>query len=83
MTEKDKTLLPEKNSTLTLLEKKMEKEKLATPGSMTLTNPLERLAMRRGMARTTKAMDPSFINKRQRSGHGSRGSGTSSKSSAI
>ena len=80
---KAKTLLPEKNNTSTFLEKQMEKEKLAKPGNMTLTNPLERIAMRRGMVETTEAMDPSFIRGRQRSGHGSKGSGTSNKSSAI
>ena len=69
--EKAETLLPKKNSnTSTLLEKQMEKEKLAKSGSMTLTNPLERIAMRRGMVRTTEAMDPSFISRRQGSGHG-------------
>ena len=34
----------------------MEKEKLAKPDSMTLTNPLERIAMRRGMVGTTEAI---------------------------
>ena len=45
--------------------------------------PPERIATRRGMAGTTKAMGPSFISRRQRSGRGSRGSGTSSKNSAT
>ena len=36
---KTKTLLPEKSNTSTLIEKRIEKEKLATPGSMILTNP--------------------------------------------
>ena len=82
--EKAKTPLPKKNSnTSNLLEKQMEKEKLAKPMSMTLTNPLERIAMRRGMVGTTEAMDPSFIRRRQGSGHGSRGSRTSNKSSTI
>ena len=83
MPEKAKTLLPERNNTSTLLKKQMEKEKLVKPGSMTLTNPMERITMRKGMVGTIEAMDPSFINRRQRSGHGSRGSGTSSKSSTI
>ena len=38
MPEKTKTLLPEKSNTSTLVEKRIEKEKLATPGSMILTN---------------------------------------------
>ena len=84
MPEKAKTPLPKKNNnTSTLLEKQMEKEKIAKPGSMTLTNPMERIAMRRGMVGTTETMDPSFINRRHGSDHGSRGSRTSSKSSAI
>ena len=62
--EKAKKLLPEENNTSTLLEKPMEKEKLATLGSMTLTNPLEKITMRRGMVGTTKAMNPSFISRR-------------------
>ena len=33
---------------------------------MILTNPPERIAMRRGMAETTKAMNPYFICRRQR-----------------
>ena len=57
----------------------MEKEKLAKPGSMTLTNPLERIAMKRGMVGTTEAMNPSFISRRQGSDHGSSVSETSSK----
>ena len=80
---KAKTLLLEKNNTSTLIEKQIEKEILAMPRSITLTNPPEKIAMRRGMARTTKAMGPSCISRRQRSGCGSRGSGTSSKSSAT
>ena len=48
-----------------------------------LYNPLERIAMRRGMVGTTEAIDPSFISRRQGSGRGSRGSRTFSKSSAI
>ena len=82
--EKAETPLPKKNNnTSTLLEKQMKKEKLAKLGSMTLTNPLERIAMRRGMVGTTEAIDPSFIGRRQGSGHGSRVSETSSKSSAT
>ena len=46
--EKTKTLLPEKRNTSTLVEKRIEKEKLATPGSMILTNPPERIATRSG-----------------------------------
>ena len=61
----------------------MEKEKLAESGSMALINPLGRIAMRRGMVGTIEAMDPSFISMRQGSGHGSKGSGAFSKSSAI
>ena len=80
---KDQTLLPEKSNTSTLVEKRIEKEKLATPGSMILTNPPERIATRRGVAGTTKAMGPSFISRRQRRGRGSRGSGTSSKKPAT
>ena len=81
--EKAKILLPEKSNTSTLVEKQIEKEKLVTPGSMILTNPPERIVTRRGMAGTTKAMGPYFINKRQRRGRGSRGSETSSKKSAT
>ena len=46
--EKDQNPVPEKSNTSTLVEKRIEKEKLATPGSKILTNPLERIAMRRG-----------------------------------
>ena len=35
----------------------MEKEKLAKSGSMTLINPLEKIAMRRGIVGTMEAMD--------------------------
>ena len=80
---KGQTLLSEKNNSSTLVEKRIEKEKLAIPGSMTLTNPPKRITMRRGMAGRTKAMGPSFINRRQRSGHGSTGSGTSNKKSST
>ena len=62
--EKTKTLLPEKSNTSTLVEKWIEKEKLATPGSMILTNPPERIATRRGMIGITKAMGPYFISRR-------------------
>ena len=58
------TITKKNNNTLTLLEKQMEKEKLAKPRSMTLTNPLERIAIRIGMVGTIEAMDPSFINRR-------------------
>ena len=37
--EKAKILVPEKNNTSTLVEKLIQKEKLATPGSMILTDP--------------------------------------------
>ena len=77
------TLLPEENNTSTLLEKQMKKEKLATPGSMNLTNPLKRITMRRGTVGTTEAMGPSSISRRLRSGHGSKGLRTSSKSLSI
>ena len=80
---KTKTLLPEKSDTSTLIEKRIEKEKLAIPGSMILTNPPERIATRRGMVGITKAMGPYFISRRQRRGRGSRGSGTFSKKSAT
>ena len=82
--EKAKTPLTKKNNdTSTLLEKQMEKERVAKPGSMTLINPLERITMRRGMVGTTEVMDPSFISRRQGSGHGSKGLRTSSRSSSI
>ena len=81
--EKAKILLPEKSNTSTLVEKRIEKEKLATPGSMILTNPPERIAMRRGRAGTTKAMSPSFISRRQRSSRGNKGSRTSNKKSVT
>ena len=45
---KTKTLLPEKRNTSTLVNKRIKKGKLATPGSMILTNPPERIAIRRG-----------------------------------
>ena len=84
MPEKAKTPLPKKNSnTSTLLEKQMKKEKLAKAGSMTLTNPLERIVMRRGIVGTIEAMGPSFISRRQESDHRNRVSGTFSKSSAV
>ena len=46
--DKPKTLLPEESNTSTLVEKRIEKGKLATPGSMILTNPPERVTTRRG-----------------------------------
>ena len=52
--EKAKTLLPENNNTSTLIEKRIEKERLVTPGSMILTIPPERITMRRGMAGTKR-----------------------------
>ena len=61
MPEKAKTQLPEKSNTSTLVEKRIENEKLATPGSMILINPPERTAMRRGKAGTTKAMGHSLL----------------------
>ena len=45
--DKPKTLLPKENNTSTLVKKRIEKGKLATLGSMILTNPLERIATRR------------------------------------
>ena len=63
--EKAKTPLPKKNSnTSTLLEKQMKKEKLAKPGSMTLTNSLEKIAMRRDMVGRTEAMGPPLISRK-------------------
>ena len=47
-------MLLEKSNTSTLVDKRIEKEKLATQGSMILTNPSERTAMRRGRVGTTK-----------------------------
>ena len=77
-----KTTLPQRNSnTSTLLEKQMEKEKLSKPRRIILTNPLEIIAIRRGMVGTTEAMGPFLISRKQGSGHGSRGSRTSNKSS--
>ena len=46
--EKTKTLLTEKSNTSTFVKKRIEKEKLATPGSKILTYPPERIATRRG-----------------------------------
>ena len=80
---KGQNLVTREDNTSTLIEKQIEKEKLLTPGSMVLTNPPERIATRRGMAGTTKAMGPSFISRRQRSGRGSKGSRISSENSAT
>ena len=80
--EKAKILLPEKSNTSTLVEKQIEKEKLATPGSMILTNPPGEDRNEERQGRSNKGDLPNLISKRQRSGRGSKGSGTSSKKSA-
>ena len=85
MPEKVVAPFPRKNSyTSTVLEKLIEREKPTELGSVVPTFPLEeRIVMKECLMGMTETMSQPLIGRAWGSNHRSRGSGTSSKSSAI
>ena len=71
------------DDTLTLLGTLREKRKLAESRNMTPIYPLKRNTIGGGMTGITEAMNRPLISRESRNDHGSRGSNTSSRSSAT